>query len=95
MARAELGRDRGAGNVVGFQLAVGVEDYASETRFATLLGGAFDAARRAGWLRDDTIAVLPEHVGSWLLFAHEPRGRLRLSLVPTWKAGRIQSSFQG
>lgn len=70
--RISLGQDRGRGNLLGLQPHLELDDYATETRFAQRLERIFAAAAAAGWLRENTVAVLPEYLGTWLVVAGEP-----------------------
>lgn len=67
----EYGHDAGRGNLLGIQPFVRPPDYASGEALYTRLSGYLDAARQRGWLNGKTIAVLPEHTGTWLVAAGE------------------------
>jgi len=62
-----FGTNTGRGNVVGIEPYMEPLDYATLERFQEKLTGYFDAALGKGWLNSDTIVLLPEHIGTWLL----------------------------
>ncbi|TNE66939.1 MAG: hypothetical protein EP335_02705 [Alphaproteobacteria bacterium] len=64
-----FGANRGAGNVVGIEPFMEPADYATADRFRAKLAGYFEAARDKGWFGDNTVVLLPEHLGTWLLAA--------------------------
>jgi hypothetical protein len=85
------GRDAGRGNLLGIEPAMRTADYASEEAFSARLGGYLEVARQHGWINGRTIAVWPEHIGTWLVASGEgPRAvqapKLRAALAPI--AGR-------
>jgi predicted amidohydrolase len=71
------GADRGRGNLLGVQPLMRLRDYATEDSLGARLAGYFDAARGLGWLGPRTVAVLPEHIGTWLVAAGEPEALYR------------------
>lgn len=62
-----FGVDTGAGNVVGIEPYMVPLDYASKERFQAKLDAYLAAADREGWLKQDTVVLLPEHIGTWLM----------------------------
>lgn len=58
-------------NIVGIQPYMVPTDYLSEERFYTKLDGYFLEARRQGYFRSNTVVVLPEYLGTWLVIAGE------------------------
>lgn len=62
-------------------------DYQSPTHLRLVLAAALDAARNAGLLNAQTLVVLPDHIGTWLLATGEKpefyRARDRLE-VRNW-----------
>ena len=70
-----FGSDFGAGNVVGIEPFMEPLDYASPARFNEKLTGYFEVAESKGWLKTDTIVLLPEHLGTWLIAANQ-KGRV-------------------
>jgi hypothetical protein len=59
---AELGSDRGAGNLLGIQPFMLPHDYASEEAFYAKLAAYFAAADARGWLGEGTVVILPARV---------------------------------
>jgi len=64
--------ERGARAIVAVEPALAARDYASGDRLRERLGGYLDTARREGMLAPASIALFPEHVGTWLVAAHAP-----------------------
>ncbi|NJN81792.1 MAG: carbon-nitrogen hydrolase [Caldilineaceae bacterium] len=76
-----FGVDAGLGNLVAIQPYMQTTDYASAESFHAKLDGYFAGARSLGWLRSDTVVILPEQIGAWLVVAGEkteiyPKGSL-------------------
>lgn len=71
-ALLEVGEDEGGGNVVGVQASMEPEAYATAEAFDTQLRAWMEAADNQQWLRPDTVVVLPESIGTWLLLVDEP-----------------------
>lgn len=67
------GADAGRGNLLAVQPWMHPGDYASARTFYDAIRRLLSAARRAGWLNQHTIVVLPEYLGSWLVVAGAPR----------------------
>ncbi len=63
-----FGADAGQGNIVGIEPVMEPLDYAAPDRFRSKLAGYFSAAKNKGWLGPQTIVLLPEHIGTGLLF---------------------------
>lgn len=61
-------------NVVGIQPYMVPSDYLSEDRFYSKLDGYFQEARRQGYFRSNTVVLLPEYLGTWLVIAGEKSG---------------------
>jgi predicted amidohydrolase len=66
------GSDRGAGNVLALEMYAEPAAYASQARMESRVVGMLEAAKADGLLRDDTIVVLPEYAGAWLVAMNEP-----------------------
>ena len=64
---ASYGSDTGGGNVVGIEPYMEPLDYATPDRFKQKLSGYLDAAQTKGWIKNNTIILLPEHLGTWLM----------------------------
>lgn len=60
-----------ARNVVGIQPYMVPSDYLSEEHFYQKLKTYFDAAQLAGYFRTNTVVLLPEYLGTWLVIAGE------------------------
>ena len=58
-------------NIVGIQPYMVPSDYLSEERFYAKMRRYFDQARQAGYFRTNTVVLLPEYVGTWLVIAGE------------------------
>ncbi|NVJ69177.1 MAG: hypothetical protein HWE08_02410 [Alphaproteobacteria bacterium] len=67
MHTQSFGADTGGGNVIGIEPYMEPLDYASSDRFQAKLDGYFQEAKNKGWIKDNTIVLLPEHIGTWLL----------------------------
>lgn len=65
------GRDAGRGNLLGIQPLMRRSDYASGAAFTARVRAYLQQARELGWTTERTVAVLPEHLGTWLVAANE------------------------
>lgn len=70
--QVEVGEDAGLGNVLAVQAWMQDLDYATADRFDARLRAWFSEARELGWLGPDTVVVLPEYIGTWLVAVDEP-----------------------
>lgn len=61
------GTDTGAGNVIGIEPFMEPLDYATAGRFQAKLEGYLDRAKDEGWIGENTIVLLPEHIGTGLM----------------------------
>lgn len=68
IAAQSFGADAGQGNIVGIEPVMEPLDYATPDRFRAKLAGYLGAAKERGWLTPKTIVLLPEHIGTGLLF---------------------------
>ncbi|GMG86847.1 carbon-nitrogen hydrolase family protein [Biformimicrobium ophioploci] len=59
----------GPANLLSVQPYLVPGDYVTPQNLYTRLQGYLQAARREGWLTAQTIAVFPEHIGTWLVAA--------------------------
>lgn len=75
----EYGKNKGDGNLIGIQPYMRTADYQSEEAFEQRLRVYFDQVADAGWISQRTVAVLPEHIGTWLVAAGESRAVYRAS----------------
>ena len=57
----------GGPNLVSIQPYVTARDYAHAASLERKLDGYLRRARDAGWLGGDSLVVLPEHIGTWLV----------------------------
>lgn len=73
--RSELSSDQGtpgeAGNLLLIRPQLFPVDYQSPAHLRLKLAAALDRARGAGLLTPNTLVVLPEHIGTWLIAAGE------------------------
>ncbi|GGB79074.1 nitrilase-related carbon-nitrogen hydrolase [Glycocaulis alkaliphilus] len=68
-------------NLIAIDPVMRTEDYASTGAFTARLADYLEAAREAGVLTPRTVAVFPEHVGTWLVATDAPRGVYRAASV--------------
>ncbi|MDZ4714795.1 MAG: nitrilase-related carbon-nitrogen hydrolase [Cytophagales bacterium] len=67
-----VGPDSSCGkNVVGIQPYMVPSDYLSETHFYEKMNGYFAAASKAGYFKTNTVVLLPEYIGTWLVIDGE------------------------
>lgn len=59
----------GTANFLSIQPYLVPGDYVTPQNLYTKLQGYLQAAKREGWLTRETIAVFPEHIGTWLVAA--------------------------
>ncbi|NOY25323.1 MAG: hypothetical protein GXP62_05570 [Oligoflexia bacterium] len=67
----EVGENLGGGNIVGVQTYVEPASFASAQTLESTLRLWLNSADDEEWLRPDTVVVLPETIGTWLLLADE------------------------
>ncbi len=72
MYSVSLGEDYGCGNLLGVQPVMRPADYASARAYRAALNLAFTEAFTRGWVGSQTIIVLPEYIGTWLVVAGAP-----------------------
>ncbi len=58
-------------NIVGIQPFMVPQDYLTEEHFYRKMKGYFDQARSSGFFRENTVVLLPEYLGTWLVIAGE------------------------
>ncbi len=87
----EIGAGSGRGNLLGIQPWMRQVDYASEEAFFSRLDGYFRAAREKGWIAKNTIAVLPEYLGTWLVVASEKRPVLQATTITAAMSHLVRS----
>lgn len=66
-----IGRDRGKGNLLAIQPWMEPKDYASKRAFRQKIQSYFAEAKRRGFLKPNTVVVLPEGLGFWLVVLGE------------------------
>ena len=64
---ASYGNKQANANVVGIEPFMEPLDYATADRFEAKLNGYFKEANNKGWFGENTIVLLPEHLGTWLI----------------------------
>ncbi|MBL7849562.1 MAG: carbon-nitrogen hydrolase [Cyclobacteriaceae bacterium] len=68
-------------NIVGIQPYMVPSDYLSEERFYHKLNGYFSQARNEGYFRSNTVVLLPEYLGTWLVVAGEKASVAELKTI--------------
>lgn len=68
-------------NIVAIQPYMLTEDYASEGHFYEKLKAYFEAASKANYFHSNTVVLLPEYVGTWLVASGEKRSVLNIGHV--------------
>lgn len=58
-------------NIIAMQPYMVNEDYASEGHFYEKLKGYFEEAKLAGYIKSNTVVLLPEYLGTWLVISGE------------------------
>jgi predicted amidohydrolase len=83
---------RSSAALIAIEPVMRVEDYASTSAFTARLAAYLEAAREAGVLTPQSIAVFPEHIGTWLVVADAPRGVYRAATVEGAMTGLIAAN---
>jgi predicted amidohydrolase len=60
-----------ASNVLAIQPYMFTTDYLTEKGFHTKMKGYLDAAKQKGYLNENTVVLLPEYLGTWLVIRGE------------------------
>ncbi|RME23620.1 MAG: hypothetical protein D6798_13170 [Deltaproteobacteria bacterium] len=68
----EIGANEGGGNIVGVQAWMDPTGFSSAEEYDARLRSWLDDAFDREWLRPDTVVVLPESIGVWLMLVDEP-----------------------
>ncbi|WP_291787390.1 nitrilase-related carbon-nitrogen hydrolase [Cecembia sp.] len=76
------------GNVVGIQPYMLESDYLSETRFFQKLEAYYQKAKEEGYLSSNTIVLLPEYLGTWLVILDEKPSVAKASSL-TWAMAQL------
>jgi hypothetical protein len=58
-------------NIVGIQPFIVPQDFLTEDHFYGKMKGYFDQARSSGFFKVNTVVLLPEYLGTWLVIAGE------------------------
>jgi hypothetical protein len=81
IGRLSYGDERGRGNLLGLQARVTSASYVSAGRLHAHMDGLLKLAQTHGWLGPQTIAVLPEYLGTWLVALSGPPATFRASSI--------------
>lgn len=76
------------GNVVGIQPYMLESDYLSEERFFQKLEAYYQKAKEEGFLKNNTIVLLPEYLGTWLVILNENPSVAKASTL-TWAMAQL------
>lgn len=85
-----------SGTLVGVQPFMQPVDYACAERFEQKLRAYMDTLRATGCLRESTIVVFPEYIGTWLVLLGEASGTYQAKTLQgalTWAVIRQPLSF--
>jgi predicted amidohydrolase len=66
-----IGPDSSINNVLGIQPMMNPADYASKEHFRKKIDSYFKMADEQGWINENTLVLLPEYIGTWLVAADE------------------------
>lgn len=77
----QLGKPRERGNLLGVAPYMIPQDYVSRESFFNKLDAYLKIAQHEEWLNEKTIALFPEHIGTWLVFANENKKIFQLSTL--------------
>lgn len=84
------------GNIVGIQPFIEVGDYATEGRFQQKIQFYLDQSHQKGWLiPNQTIVVLPEYIGTWLVALNEKTSVYEESNIQNAMTTMVSSSIFG
>lgn len=68
-------------NIVGIQPYMLPSDYQSQEHFYAKLKTYFTGAHEAGYFRTNTVVLLPEYLGTWLVVSHEKHSAIEASSI--------------
>ncbi|MBX2946841.1 MAG: carbon-nitrogen hydrolase [Cyclobacteriaceae bacterium] len=68
-------------NIVGIQPYMLPTDYQSKDHFYGKLRTYFDEASKAGYFKTNTVVLLPEYLGTWLVVSHEKQSVIEASSI--------------
>ena len=86
----QLGEPHGHGNLLGIAPYMTPQDYMSRESYFNKLNSYLQIAKQEGWLNEKTIALFPEHIGTWLVFANENK---KIFQAPTLDAAERMMVF--
>ena len=81
-----IGYDHNAGNVVAVQTFMNVLDYSTQERFYEKLDSYLQEGKRKGFLKEGTIVLFPEHIGTPLVLLGEKKD--------VYVANNVSSAFR-
>lgn len=70
-AYTEYGTDSGKGNLIAIQPYLTAVNYSTVYNLETSLRFYFEQLKRENKLNNNSVVVLPEHIGTWLVLANE------------------------
>ncbi|MCH6235489.1 nitrilase-related carbon-nitrogen hydrolase [Cognataquiflexum rubidum] len=76
------------GNVVGIQPYMLETDYLTQQQFQDKLESYFKAANDQGFFRENTMVLLPEYLGTWLVIAEEKKSVVNAGNL-TWAMAQL------
>ncbi len=68
---ASYGNQQTKGNILGIQPWLHASHYQSPVILKNHIQGYLQAAQDKGWLNENTLVVLPEHIGTWLVASEQ------------------------
>ncbi|MFZ6664157.1 carbon-nitrogen hydrolase family protein [Peijinzhouia sedimentorum] len=63
--------DSAEGYIIGIQPIMATTDFATEENYFTKLDNYLDEANKKNWLKENTIVLFPEYIGTWLVVANQ------------------------
>lgn len=92
-SQVEVDTFRGRGNLIGVSPWMVPTDYASRQHLMNKLDGYLQVAKSLGWMREGTVVVFPEHIGTWLIVEGEKAGIFRASTIDEALALFVGSNY--
>jgi predicted amidohydrolase len=71
LSYVEFGADSGRGNIIGMQPYLTPDNYATASNFKNILRVYFESLKEENKLTAQSVVVLPEYIGTWLVAANE------------------------
>lgn len=81
--------------LIGIQPFMILTDYLSEQNFQTKMELYFQEAEEKGWLHKNSLVLLPEYLGTWLVLAGEKREVAEKETLPQGMTLMVGSNFFG